>query len=240
MRWPTAASVISDAAIRLGLVPSAIADPYASTDENIVRLRTALATLGVSLLRGHNWSHLTEEWPVSTFDGVPFYELPPDFVRVVNGTTWNRTLQQPVLGPLSGKEWQKLKATTSTSTFQAFRIWQNRIYIWPEPTASETIYYEYVTDQWVAPNSDDPPDSAEPTTADQVLWFPRDLLHWGLRLQFKQDTGQDASLELREFQDAWAATTGGDAGAPVLNVSPNIHEPRMLDGSNLPDTGYGE
>ena len=63
----TTAEIISDAAIQLGLSAEEIEDPYASTDPNIVQLRTFLKAEGRRLIRRYAWS-----WAVKTitFDTV--------------------------------------------------------------------------------------------------------------------------------------------------------------------------
>lgn len=237
MAFDTAANIISDAAIQLGFVSSAIADPYAETDDNIIRLCQSLKQLGQDLLRGYDWSHLTEEYTFSTSNGTANYDLPSYFARIVNGTAWNRTQSQVMLGPLGPQKWQQLKANSSTAYInQGFRIWQDDFWIYPTPTATETVAYEYVSKLWVAATGQTAPNKEHPTAASDELWFDRALLVWGLRLYSRRDNGFPSQVEQEGLQAALAAALGGDGASPVLTVGGVSAD---IGAFLVPETGFG-
>ena len=66
----SAANIISDAAIQMGLVSEAIADPWASTDDNIIRLCASLNQAGRDLAKDYAWSDLSDEYTFSTVNGT--------------------------------------------------------------------------------------------------------------------------------------------------------------------------
>jgi hypothetical protein len=234
--FDTVANIVTDAAIQLGFVSSAISDPYAETDDNIVRLRYSLKQLGQDLVRQYNWSHLQEEHTFSTSNGTANYDLPTYFARIVNGTVWNRTQTRRMVGPIDGQKWQRLKANAATFIDQAFRIWQDDVWIYPTPTATETVAYEYISKLWVAATGQTAPNKEHPTLSTDELWFDRDLLVWGLRLYSKRDNGFPSEAEQVGFDAALAAALGGDGASPVLSAT---GAPDDFEAYLVPETGFG-
>jgi hypothetical protein len=238
--FETTAAIISDVAIDLGLVSEAIANPYTSTDPNILRLCEDLKRVGRQFVRAHPWSHLTTIYTFPTVDGTASYALPTDFNRVIDGTAWNRSTQSPMHGPLSAQEWEAEKArSSSSSAHQFFRIFGNLFYIHATPSSAETVAYEYVSRYWVDLAAAVTPDAETPTGATDTCFFDPDLLCAGLKLRFRS-RGFDTTAEQREFNTLWAAITGADGAAPVLGIAGGNGPFRLLDGSNLPDSGVGD
>lgn len=151
MAFDTAANVINDAAFELGLISTAITDPYASsvTDPNIILLRYFLKGLGQDLVRAHPWQALQTTHTFSTGSGTASYALPTDYARLTDKTQWNRTSDMPLLGPLSAGDWQLLQAISGTSIDRAFRVFGELVYLSPTPTATETVAFEYISRYWV-------------------------------------------------------------------------------------------
>lgn len=242
MAWPDASDVISAAARELGLVSADIADPYASSDDNVLQLCVLLNRLGQDLLRDYQWSHLELEHTFSTADGDDDYDVPLGFWRIINGTAWNRTQTQPLLGPLSAQQWQQLQGSSTASlTSQAFRLQGLTMYLYPTPSAVETVAYEYVSRYWVVAagaSRVSPPDSETASVSEAILHFDRRVLIDGLRWYFTRGKGFDSSGPQDDFMRAVARAQGGDGAAPVLSLSGSsgVH---LLDGCNVPETGFG-
>lgn len=241
MAFETAATIITDSANELGLYAGAIADPYASTDPNILKLTRYLKRVGRKLLRSHPWSHLQTIYTFPTVASTASYALPTDFNRIVDGTAWNRTQQLPMWGPLSPQAWQAEKARGNTTTaHQFFRIFGNLFYIHATPSAAETIAYEYISRYWVDLGGGSVPDSETPSAAADTLFFDPDLLVAALNFAFLKRSGMPSADAQAEFEEAWANATNGDSAAPVLSLSGGGGGFRPLDGLNLPDTGFGD
>jgi hypothetical protein len=148
--FDTAANVINDAALELGLIASAIADPLASTNQNIVQLRSLLKTLGHNLTRERQWSHLQKEKTITTVSGQSLYPLPSDFGRHIDQSQWDRTSQWPLGGPLSPQGHQLLKAQSSSGVvYKLFRTQQDKLLVYPTPTSAVTLAFEYISRWWV-------------------------------------------------------------------------------------------
>lgn len=149
--WETTAVVISNAAVELGLVPADIADPFASTDPNVLQLVRLLNGVGRKLVRAFPWSHLQREYTFNTANGVGDYALPADYARPIDQTQWNRSTMLPVGGPVSPSQWQFLKSVLAGGLlYKMFRTRQDVISLHPTPGGVETIALEYISNNWVA------------------------------------------------------------------------------------------
>ena len=83
-----------------------------------------------------------------------------------------------------------------------------------------------------------PPDGSSSDTASDLLWFDIQLLVEGLKLAFRKAKGFDTSMEQAEYDASLAAALGGDGMAPSLSLTPRAST-RLVDGGNLPETGFG-
>jgi hypothetical protein len=236
--FDTAANVISNAGIELGLLDDAVADPFASEDQAVIQLCGLLNRVGKSLVRGHPWTHLTREYTFNTADGTASYALPSGFDRFRHATWWNRGTSQPLGGPLSPAQWQMVKASSAAGAIvRPFRVFGNLLYAYPTPTAIEAIYYEYVTSYWVVPSGQTVPTAAVSTAPTDVLWFDEPMLVAGLKLAWKRAKAQDTSYAQAEFDEAFTAAGGGDGAARTINITGGGGF--LLGDSNIPETGYG-
>lgn len=67
----------------------------------------------------------------------------PGFMTLSNGTFFNRTLNIPIIGPLTDTEWESLKAATALGPYSSYRILQGHLYMYPLPPAGNTLALEY-------------------------------------------------------------------------------------------------
>lgn len=161
-RYATAGEIINRAARELGLQP--VADPFASSDPNFLQLIGLLTSIGQELAMQHEWPQLIAEKVITTIAGKSDYELPQDFLEMVNQTGWNRSTRLPVGGPLSPSEWQYLKAALTGVVFNVlFRTskinssggaFAEAMRLYPTPgSAGIQIAFEYRSRNWVSPIS---------------------------------------------------------------------------------------
>jgi hypothetical protein len=240
MAWPTGAEVLNAAARELGLASSDVTDPYASSDTHYLQLTSLLQKLGEELLRDFQWSHLETEYTFSTSNGDNSYDLPAGFFRLVNGTCWNRTQQESLLGPLNAQQWQQLQGSaTAELVSQAFRVKGLTLYLYPTPTATETVALEYVSRYWVAESGQSSPNTETADAYTDTLYFDRRLLVAGLKLAFARAKGFDTLALQQDYDAALARAQGGDGAAPVLSVDGGGGGVHLLDWHNIPETGFG-
>ena len=238
MAWDTAANIINDAAVELGLISSDISNPFASTDPNILQLCRLAKGLGQDLLRDYPWTHLQKEATITTSNGDYQYDLPTDFARVVDNTHWSRTDSQSLNGPVGPAGWQYLKGSSVSSTLSYwFRTVNDEIQLHPTPTATETLKYEYISRYWVKPSGQSTPTAETTTAGTDTLYFDRRLLVIGLQLMYRGRKGLDTMMADPEFKGAYARATGGDGAAPVLRLTRSGVCPPY--GPGVPETGFG-
>ena len=157
MAWPTAGDIVNDAAVEIGLADSA--DPFNSTDANVVQLCRLLKSAGRELVQARNWTYLRREFTFTTVTGQSVYPMPNDYLRMYDQSGWNRTNRLPLTGPLSPQEWQYLKARLVGVVFTVlFRPMNRQMVIYPDTNTPGGYYiaYEYGSTSWVysstAPN----------------------------------------------------------------------------------------
>ena len=238
--FDTVSNVISDAAAELGL--GTVTDAFASTDPNVVQLRSLLKSVGRRLTKQRQWRQLVKEHTFTTTTDEDTYTLPADFVSMLEQSGWNRT-QQLSLAPVDAQGWQYLKATDAGTVLTAlFRPRALTLQLWPaSPPAGETIAFEYVSRYWVA-------DGETPTVGTRdafeantdVLLFDVGLLVPALKLAFQQAKGFDSSAAENEYRMALVLEESADSsGAPKLSLS-RSSDFRLVDGANAPQGGYGQ
>lgn len=236
--WDTVAEIVSDTAIELGLISTALTDPYASTDPNILQLLALLKSGGRKLARMRGWTHLQKEYTFATVASTATYALPSDFKDMIPQTGWNRTTVWPT-DPISPQRWQYLKAVPVTSTlYVEFRQQGGQIVITPTPTSAQTIAYEYLSTSWVKPTGQTTPTSDMTAVATDVVCFDNLLAVTMLKVAYLRAKKMDYSAEQEDYESALAQAKSADATAPVLDLSGSSETP-LLGYYNLPDTGYG-
>jgi hypothetical protein len=239
MGFDTAANIVNDAAVELGLIPSDLANPYDSTNTAVVQLCRFLKGAGQDLTRDFLWTHLQKTHTFSTANGTAAYALPADFGRSIAQTHWNRTSQEALGGPIGAQAWQQIQAVSGAGTYlQLLRMVNNEIQLSPTPTSIQTIAFEYISSYWVRPSGQASPTTDAPTTGSDTLHFDRRLLVAAAKLYWLKNKGFDTSAVQDEFDRALGRASSGDGASPVLSLG-SMSGFRLLNVCNAPDTGFG-
>jgi hypothetical protein len=239
MAHDTALNIINDALLELGVVSSAVATPYLSSDANVILMRSLLKAMGRRWARSFQWSDLQKTHTFVTVNGTASYSLPADLHRLLNSTEWNRTTEQRLLGPLAAQGWQLLQSTSAVAGITYwYRKVGDKLHVYPTPTAAETLAFEYQSTYWVMPSGQTTPTADAPTTHTDTLWFDGPLMVAGLKVAWRKHKRLDVATEQEEFDELWAAATGGDTPAPDIHLGVQGGV-AMITTANLPETGYG-
>ena len=94
------------------------------------------------------WQVLTAESvfvSVAGEDQGTMTTLAPNWVRINNETIYDRTLRLPLFGPLSGKQWQALKALPNSGPYYKYRIRGDKLLFNPPGVAGHECAFEYQT-----------------------------------------------------------------------------------------------
>lgn len=145
-------SLVQAVAIKVGITKPSAA--VASVDSNIQQLIGFANEAGQELAARFGWQELTKEATFVTVatesQGVIQTLTGADFSWVLNETMWDRTTRRPVFGPKLAPEWQQLKAQLLTGPWSQYRIRGNNVLFIPVPAAGDSIFFEWVSNYWVA------------------------------------------------------------------------------------------
>lgn len=236
--YETAGSIVSDVAVEVGL--GVVSDAWASTDANVVQLRTLLKSVGRGLVAQHAWLQQRKEHTFTT-STASTYSLPADFLSMVEQSGWNRSSRLPLV-PATPQEWQYLQATDVGVVLSlAFRPRDGLLEVWPQPPASgETVAFEYLSRHWVDTDADDVADADAPSANADVVRLESNLVSRGLKLAFLRAKGFDSTAAQVEYEAAFGAAASASAtAAPVLQIGGSRTSERHLNGGNAPATGFG-
>lgn len=239
--FDTATNVLNQAAKELGLISATVSDPYASTDPNMVQLCALLTSAGQEILREHHWSQSIKEHTFTTSAGDYQYDLPADFMRMIDQSGWNRSTSYPLGSPLSSQAWQYMEGSSSGPTITVyFRIQQREIRLQPttDMPANYTIAFEYMSRYWVQASGQSSGNKEAPTASTDTLLYDRLLMVRALVLAFLKRKGFDTTAAQDDYNRTLRSIMS-DEPAPVLSLTGNSGVVHFLDLSNVPDTGIG-
>lgn len=234
--YDTVLNVVSDAAVEIGL--GSVSAVFASTDPNVVQLRTILKRLGRRLTLKRQWKQLVLEHTFTT-DVSTTYDLPADYGTMIDQTGWGRTSQQP-MAPLSPQQWQYNEAHSSSNALAVlFRPRDLTLELPTSHISGQEIAFEYVSRYWVALTGTTTPAKDAPTLDTDVLLFDSMLLVGALKLAFKKAKGFDVTSDTQDFLEEWGLVDSANAGpAPVLSLNRGGLSEKLLDMTNAPSTGF--
>lgn len=221
----TALTIIQQASSRMGLQePQAV---FGSTDPQAIQLRNLANQEVKELVRRCPWEALMTE---QTFTTVAQAEqtnaVPSDFCYYLNDTLFDRTENRKLVGPLNSTEWQREKAgPVYTSVYHAFRFRGGELLVTPDPTAGNTVAYEYITKNAV--KADDDTLKAEFTADTDTCRIAEELVTLGVIWRFKKAKGLDYSEEFRTYQMEVDQAAAQDKGSPTLNLGSSFLKRRF-------------
>lgn len=216
----TLLTIISDAATELNVTPST--NVIASSDPSIKQLLALANKEGKELARRFDWQILTNEATFATVatetQVASVTTTFPNFLRIVNGSMWNRSQFQPVRGPYDAAKWQQRKSTGVQTGFgNAFRIRGGALLFHPNPAAGENIYFEYISDKWCQSTAAVLQDAW--AADDDVAILDEEIIRLGIVWRWRKAKGLDYGEDFRTYESALEALFGPDAGSSVVDMT---------------------
>lgn len=213
-------TIVQNACDRLSLArPSMV---VTSTDLQVRQLFGLLNEgAGAMAKRGEpGWQSLTAEWTfVTVADPVQTNTpIPPDFLKFIPNSGFNRTTNRPITGPLTSQQWQQLQARPALATYYlVFRERQGSFLMGPEtPPAGETIAYEYVSSYWAKSSAGVA--KAQFTSDDDTSYLDEELLTLDLKWRWKAAKGLDYGEDMITAEREIMKALGSDGGSTALNI----------------------
>lgn len=197
----TCLSIIQTAAAELGL-PSPMT-AIGNANANVKQLLALANREGRHLAKRAFLQELRDEAihpSLAQEDQGSITEIAPGFDRLVPKTFWDRTEQWELPGPISGNEWQELKARDIAPSVTHFTVRGDRLLAYPAPAAGSEWAFEYYTDRWVAL------DAGGAGTAFQndndVSKIDETIIEMGVIWRWLKAKGLDYAEEKRDYEIA--------------------------------------
>ena len=240
----TALEVIQNVALEINLPrPSAVTD---GGQDLAGRALQILKTAG-NRLKKKDWPELIYEHEFFLKKNQPYYDLPEDYDRFVQGTGWDRVESRP-LTPLNAQQWQEWKSgLVQAEVWKQYRVkgvdGARKIFINPTPSTSQCTFetrdgkkvkvglvVEYYSKWWVESSAGQ--GKAAPTAGTDVIRLPSDLIEAELKWRWLRSLSRsyaDEKFEAESLCEQLLAQSGLpetlDAGLTTRGLShPNIPE----------------
>lgn len=233
----TLLSLVQSATPKIG-----IPKPVTVVDNSDVQVETLLELAnqeGQELARAGHWEALVVE---TTFTAVAQSEqtnaMPSDFVGFIDGSFFNRSSRRRVFGPISPQQWQREQATSvAAGIHDFFRVRGGNILITPDPTAGDTMAFEYGSTFWVDTDGDGDGDSETWDADDNTSLLEERLMSLGLIWRFLDKSGLPYETKKKTYDDEVEKALARQGGAPILSLSGGGGI--FLGPPNVPEVGYG-
>lgn len=209
---------------------------FGSTDLQVLQWIELANTAGEMMASAANWQALRTEF---TFAAMAQSDqtgaIPADFDRWVNNTQFNRSTRRPMAGPITPRQWQWIKAQPVYSS--VYLAWIQRggeMLVTPNPTAGQTIAFEYISTNWV--KSAGGALQAGFTADSDVSRLDERVLRLGMIWRYLKAKGLDYAEALDDYEREVEKASGRDGGASALSMTPQPLDPHRV---NLPDGSFG-
>lgn len=153
------------------------------------------------------------------------YQVPSDFLNLLDETGWDRTRRWQLLGPTSPSQDEALRSgiIAPVPRIRWRQIGRNSdgiFRIWPPPTATtspSTLIFDYLSYKWA--NASDGAIKAKMTADSDTCAFADDIMVTGIKWLFLQTTGFSADAERLDWERQVSGAAAVDGGAPDLSLN---------------------
>lgn len=209
-----------------------------NTNEQIIQLRALLEEEGEALSRRGDWEGLTFEASHTTLaaeDQGAMTSIATNGYRYIKDETmWDRTDKLPI-PQMHSTMWQRFKASVSVSPRYRYRIRGGKLLFTPTPTAGNSVYFEYVSKNWILGADGTTYKSAFTLDTDTVL-IPEELFRIGLRWRWKKENGLEYAEDFRDYEMQVADALGRDGGKQILYMHDGF--PQAKPGVIVPEYSW--
>ena len=192
-----------------------------TTDTQVLQLLRLLEEEGTDLAMRGGWQAITFEashTTVATEDQGAMTTIAANgFDYIKNETIWSRTDRLPVCGPMLAAEWQALKAFTTTGPRFRYRIRGGKLLVNPVPTAGDSWYFEYVSNNWIL-GIDGTTYKQYFTLDTDTILLPEKLVLLGLRWRWKKEKGMAYQEDFNTYEVQVVTALGRDGGKPRISM----------------------
>ena len=216
----TLLTICQDAAKIIGITsPSTVT---ASTDTSVIQLEAVANQEGRGLVQTYRWEALINEASHTTIAAESqgtMVSIAADFGRFSNNTMWNRTTNRKYYGPITGAQWQRIKAIVSGNITNYFRIRGGLLLMNPTPTVGQSVNFEYVSKNWVDESGATTADADKFTGDAQTSVIDEELITLGVVWRFLKLKGLPFDQQYIEYQTRLAEYSSHDGAKSILRMA---------------------
>jgi hypothetical protein len=216
----TLLTICQDAAKIIGITaPSVVTS---STDTSVIQLEAVTNQEGRAQVQRYKWEVLIQEGSHTTLAAESqgaMTAIATDFGRFSNNTLWNRTTDRKYYGPITGSQWQRIKAVVSGGITNYFRIRGGKLLMTPTPTAGESVNFEYVSKNWVDTSGGSTANADKFTADSQTTVLEEELIVLGVVWRFLKLKGLPYDVQFLEYQNRMMEYSGQDGAKPILHMA---------------------
>tara|TARA_X000001388_G_scaffold36163_2_gene25572 strand:+ start:2623 stop:3318 length:696 start_codon:yes stop_codon:yes gene_type:complete len=211
-----------------------------SNTDPIARQLLALAQReGKQLMRVSDWAILKKEHTFSTSNGTAAYALPSDFDRLVLETSYNRSDNDILTGPITSSEYQLVNhgmATTGTTEKFRLKAASNalKFELDPTPSSTQTIGFEYVSTQFCQSSGGSGQAAWAADTDTGIL--DETTMEMGITWRFKAAHGLEYGEDYKQYQLEVRQAVARNGSSPVLQLD---DARKLIIGPYQSDGNYG-
>jgi hypothetical protein len=213
----TLLTIIQNVTDRIGLKRPAVV--VGSADQQVRELLVFAKQEGVELMKAVPWQELTKEHSFTTVAAdAQTDSIPSDWDRFLNDSIYNRTSERKIWGPITAQEWQQRKAYTTASTIDYwFRVRGDTILMTPQPAAGESVYYEYISEDYCQATGGGAT-KAEWSVDTDVSLLPANLFELGIEWRWRKAKGLEWQTPFQQYSDQLNKRAVTQKGAPTLQA----------------------
>lgn len=228
-------TIVQTASAEIGLpVPSSVIN---NSNDTVKQMLYLVNSIGRELAQHYDWQELVNEGSfttVATETQSTIAAATTGFHRFVNNTMFDRTRNWQIIGPLSAQDWQFMKSTSTQSVRNYWRVRGDSILFYPTPSAGNSVYFEYVTENWADVAATGSPKSSFTIDTDISL-IDEELLKRALVYRWLEMKGLDYAEPFRRYQLQLSNSIQRNGAKPVLSTvgrpSYDPSRPNIPDGS---------
>lgn len=194
-----------------------------SLDAQIRQIRSLLEDGCRELVMRGPWEALTKQCLITTInneDQGAMTTLAAGYKWMLPETLWDRTNKRSLIGRLTPREWQYIKAIVVQGPLYTFRVRGGRFLVNPAPPAGETWAFEYIMETFAETTAGSDVFVGYFTSDDNIILLPDDVVLSDLTWRWKKEKGLTYAQDFEDFERLVATTLGLDGGSkPPIDAS---------------------
>lgn len=218
-----------------------------STNDTSRKLLTAAQTAGKAIARlpEEGWVDMQVEYTFNTVASQDDYNLPSDFRWLIDGTLWDRANYWELRGPMSPRDWQRVKSSVLGDTDtnrKRFRIRNvsgtTQFSLHPTPdNNTDTLVFEYASKNWC--ESSGGTGQEEWLADDDVGVIDEYLIELEARWRFLRLLRLDYDEEKAEAEAEISKAAARSGGMKIFTIG-GKKTFTFISSANVPDSGFGQ